>query len=68
MNLQAHGVVGCSITFAIHLIASQTSRRPFTWLVIATILGAVLVVPAPPRPPAPPTPSVPAMALVKGAK
>jgi hypothetical protein len=70
VNLHLSGFIGCSVTFAIHLIASQISKRPIVSLLLTTALGAALVVQslATPLPPAPPTPSVPAMAYVKGIK
>jgi hypothetical protein len=68
MSVQPQGLLGCSVTFAIHFLASQISRRPFTSLLIATILAAALEISTPPLPPLPPTPSVPAFALVKRTK
>jgi len=68
MNVQPQGLLGCSVTFAIHFLASQISRRPFTLLLIATIFAAALEISTPPLPPLPPTPSVPSFALVTGTK
>jgi hypothetical protein len=69
VNLSPGGFIGCSVTFAIHLIASIVSRRPTVSLLLTSILGAVIAVSVtsssttlPPRPSAP---SVPAMAYVK---
>jgi hypothetical protein len=67
MNVHSPGFGGCSITFAIHFIASQVSGRAFAVLMVAIALGAALMVPAPPLPPSPRTPSVPAIALLKTA-
>lgn len=69
MNVSPSGFIGCSVTFAIHLIASMVSRRPIASFVLAAILGGALVMSvassSTPAPPGPPTPSVPAMAYVK---
>jgi len=51
---------GFSITFAVHLVASLISKRPYIAVAIAAVLlGMLLLKPIPP-PPSPPTPSVPA--------
>ncbi len=69
MNLHPGGLIGCSITFAIHLIASQFSRRPLASFLVTIVLGAAIAVSALseplPVPPSPPTPSVLAIAYMK---
>jgi hypothetical protein len=71
VNLSPSGFIGCSVTFAIHLVASMVSRRPTASLLVASILGGVIAVSlassTTPPPPAS-TPSVPAMAYVKTGK
>jgi hypothetical protein len=68
MNVHASGFVGCSITFAIHFVASQVSRRPFALLMLAIALWAALMDAAAPMPPAPRAPSVPSIAFLKQVK
>lgn len=58
------GFLGFSITFAVHLLASQFSKRPAISMAMATIvIGTTLVLPvvntvsAPPPPPAPTVPA-----------
>lgn len=72
MNLSPSGFVGCSVTFAIHLVASMVSRRPMASLLVVSILGGVLALSvatkSTPLPPPPYAPSVPAMAYVKNGK
>jgi hypothetical protein len=72
VNLSPSGFIGCSVTFAIHLIASMVSRRPIASLLVTSILGGVLAVSVASTstpPPPPPSPlSVPAMAYVKTGK
>jgi hypothetical protein len=57
------GLLGFSVTFAVHLLASQFSKRPIISTAIAIIvIGTTLALPvvhAVP-PPAPPAPTVPA--------
>lgn len=68
MNLSPSGFIGCSVTFAIHLIASMVSRRPIASLLVTSILGGMLaisVVTMSTLPPPPRAPSVPAMAYLK---
>jgi hypothetical protein len=69
VNLSPSGFIGCSVTFAIHLVASMVSRRPTVSLLLASILGAVIAVSVTSAsttlPPPPSAPSVPAMAYVK---
>jgi hypothetical protein len=72
VTVSPSGFIGCSVTFAIHLIASTVSRVPITLLLLTSIFGGVMVVSVASRlttaPPPPPTPSVPAMAYVKAGK
>lgn len=72
MNLSPSGFIGCSVTFAIHLIASMVSRRPIGSLLVTSILGAVIAMSVAATstqpPPLPSAPSVPAMAYVKTGK
>jgi hypothetical protein len=68
MNVHASGFVGCSITFAIHFIATHFVKRPFVMLMLAVALGAALMETAAPLPPAPRVPSVPPIAFMKQAK
>jgi len=69
VNLSPSGFIGCSVTFAIHLIASIVSRRPIASLLATSILGGVLAasvnLSTPPPPPPPSAPPVPGMAFVK---
>jgi hypothetical protein len=58
------GLLGFSVTFAVHLLASQFSKRPIISTAIAIIvIGTTLVLPvvhtvlAPPPPPAPTVPA-----------
>ena len=51
---------GFSITFAVHLVASLISKRPYIAVAIAAVLLGVLLLKPIPPPPFPPTPSVPA--------
>jgi hypothetical protein len=58
------GLLGFSVTFAVHLLASQFSKRPTISTAIAIIvIGTTLVLPvvhnvsAPPPPPAPTVPA-----------
>ena len=57
------GFLGFSITFAVHLLASQISKRPTISMAIAIIvIGTTLVLPVVHTvspPPAPPAPTVP---------
>jgi hypothetical protein len=72
VNLSPSGFIGCSMTFAIHLIASMVSRRPITSLLATSLLGGVLAASVnfatPPPPPPASAPSVPGMAYVKTVK
>jgi hypothetical protein len=72
MNASPSGFIGCSVTFAIHLIASMVSRRPIAFLLTTSILGGIMAVSVAATsttvPPPPPVPSVPAMAYVKTVK
>jgi hypothetical protein len=72
VNLSPSGFIGCSVTFAIHLIASMVSRRPIASLVVTSILGGVLAASvassSTPAPPPPSAPSVPSMAYVRTGK
>ena len=63
MTGQGSGFLGFSITFAVHLLASQFSKRPTISTVIAIIvIGTTLALPVlhTVPPPAPPAPTVPA--------
>jgi len=72
VNLSPSGFIGCSVTFAIHLIASVVSRRPIASLLVTAILGGALAMSfastSTAVPPPAPTPAVPAMAYVKTGK
>lgn len=72
MNLSPSGFIGCSVTFAIHVIASMVSRRPVASLVLTSILAGIMAVLVASKsttvPPPPPSPSVPVMAYVKSGK
>ena len=62
MTGQGSGFLGFSITFAVHFVASQFSKRPIISPVIAIIvIGTTLALTAGHNaPPAPPAPTVPA--------
>ena len=63
MTGHGSGFLGLSITFAVHLLASQFSKRPTISTAIAIIvIGATLALPVVHTvpPPAPPAPTVPA--------
>lgn len=62
MTGHGSGFLGFSITFAVHLLASQFSKRPTISTVITIIaIGTTLVLTAVHTvPPAPPAPTVPA--------
>ena len=56
------GLLGFSVTFAVHLLASQFSKRPtistvITIIVIGTTLALTAVHTVPPPPPAPTVPA-----------
>jgi hypothetical protein len=72
VNLSPSGFIGCSVTFAIHLVASMVSRHPIASLLVTSILGGVLAVSVASSstalPPSPSAPSVPAMAYVRTGK
>jgi hypothetical protein len=56
------------VTFAIHFVASQVSKRPFVLLMLPIALWAALMDTAAPMPPAPRVPSVPSIAFMKHVK
>jgi putative Ca2+/H+ antiporter (TMEM165/GDT1 family) len=63
MTGHGSGFLGFSITFAVHLLASQFSKRPIISTAIAIIvIGTTLALPVghTAQPPAPPAPTVPA--------
>lgn len=63
MTGHGSGFLGLSVTFAVHLLASQFSKRPTISTAIAIIvIGATLALPVVHTvpPPAPPAPTVPA--------
>lgn len=64
VNLSPSGFIGCSVTFAIHLIAACFSRRPAASLVTTAVLGGALAVTYAPTP-APPAPPVPTYAYAQ---
>jgi len=62
MTGHGSGLLGFSITFAVHLLASQFSKRPIISTAIAVIMiGTALALPVVHTmpPPAPPAPTVP---------
>ena len=63
MTINGSGFLGFSITFVVHLLASQFSKRPtISTAIVISVIATTLVLPVVHTvpPPAPPAPTVPA--------